>query len=401
MNIVLYVNSFLPSIGGREIVVHHLASALMTLGHQVRVLGPAGLWSHRKICSEYTLHRWPTLRGLFKEQAWFMPLLLDTAIWGCDVIHAHSTYPSGYTVARLKRLKNFPLVVTPHGEDIHVIPEIGFGNRLDPIKRRKIYFAIQKAELLTAISTSIEASLLDAGTPHHKIRRIANGVDFDRFQRPQQINVHEWLGLAHDSRLITTVGNYHARKGHDVLIRAMPVILESEPRACLTIVGRNSGELKPLIRDLALERNVKLTGLLNFPSIPARDSASGVPEKPDWLAAIYRNSELYVSAGLQEGAEGLSLALLEAMAAGRPIVATNISGNRDIVQNGKNGYLVSPGDPQQLARAIIRLLANLKTRIHMGQNANQLAYGHGWQQIAKKYLAVYQEAIEKSQETRL
>ena len=165
MNIVLYVPSYLPSIGGRELVVHYLATSLLSLGHRVRVVGPAGWWSHRKIRFDYPLHRWPTLRGFFRDKVAFTQLLLDTTIWGCDVIHAHSTYPSGYSAARLKTIKNFPLVITPHGEDIHTIPEIGFGQRLDPIQRPKIARSLQSAELLTAISDSIKASLLDAGAP--------------------------------------------------------------------------------------------------------------------------------------------------------------------------------------------------------------------------------------------
>ena len=230
-------------------------------------LDPPGGGPIAKSVLNIPLHRWPTLRGLFSEQVRFSQLLLDTTIWGCDVIHAHSTYPSGYAAVKLKTLRDFPLVVTPHGEDIHVIPEIGFGQRLDPVQGPKIEFALQKAELLTAISDSVENSLLDAGAPQEKIRKIPNGVDIERFQRPVSADVRKWLQLPEDSRLIVTVGNYHPRKGHEVLIRAMPIILKSEPRARLVIVGRNSGELYPLIGELALEDKVKLTGPIDFPSI--------------------------------------------------------------------------------------------------------------------------------------
>lgn len=402
MNIVLYVNSFLPNIGGREIVVHYLARSLTMLGHKVRVVGPAGWWSYRKTRYEYLVHRWPTLRGLFTDRVAFTQLLLDTTIWGCDVIHAHSTYPSGFAAAKLKAIRNIPLVVTPHGEDIHVIPEIAFGQRLDPIQRPKIEFSLQKAELLTAISDSVEDSLLGAGAPQGKIRKIPNGVDIDRFQSPvSTTDVRKWLQFPEDSRLIVTVGNYHPRKGHEVLIRAMPIILESEPRSRLVIVGRNSGELKPFLREFALEGKVKLTGPINFPSITSNDSNFLNSKKPDWLAGIYGSSEMYVSSGLGEGAEGLSLAILEAMAAGLPVVATNISGNRDIIKNGENGFLVPPDDPAHLAEAILWLLNDNQTRIRMGADAKDVAKGYGWQQIIQKYLAVYQEAIDLKKQEKL
>ena len=394
MNIVLYVNSFLPSIGGREIVVHNLALSLSKLGHRVRVVGPSGWWSYRKIRFEYPLHRWPTLKGLFNEQVMLSKLLLDTTIWRCDVIHAHSTYPSGYVAVKLKILRNIPLVVTPHGEDIHTIPEIGYGQRLDPVQGPKIEFTLKKAELLTAISDSIVNSFLDAGAPKEKIRKIPNGVDTERFQGTVLADVRKWLQLPKNSRLIVTVGNYRPLKGHEVLVRAMPMILKSEPRARLVIVGRHSNELNPLLRDLGLDGKVKLTGPIDFPSIASKDSNPQNPQKPDWIASIYRNSEMYVSSGLGEGAEGLSLAVLEAMAAGLPIVATNISGNRDIIKNGENGLLVPPDDSDYLAKAILQILINNQTRIRMRVNAKELASKYEWNQVAQEYLAVYQEAID-------
>ena len=104
---------------------------------------------------------------------------------------------------------------------------------------------------------------------------------------------------------------------------------------------------------------------------------------------------------LGEGAEGLSLAILEAMAAGLPVVATNISGNRDIIKNGENGFLVPPDDPAHLAKAILQLLSDNQTRIRMGADAKELAKRYGWHQIAREYLAVYQEAIDLKQKQKM
>lgn len=94
MKVVLYVNSFLPTLGGKQFVVHHLAKSLRELGHRPRVLGPSGMWKHRNLCMPYPVHRWPKLRGSLRERTWSAQLALDTAIWGCDVIHAHMTYPN-------------------------------------------------------------------------------------------------------------------------------------------------------------------------------------------------------------------------------------------------------------------------------------------------------------------
>ena len=132
MKIILFTNSLLPVIGGREIVVHHLARSLNRLGHSARVVCRSRFWRDRKVRFDYPVHRWPALKGLRCDEVMPAELLLDILAWGCDVVHAHNTYPTGYAAARLKKLLRLPLVITPHGEDIHVVPEIGFGQRLDP-----------------------------------------------------------------------------------------------------------------------------------------------------------------------------------------------------------------------------------------------------------------------------
>lgn len=342
MNIVLYVNSFLPVLGGKEFVVHHLANALTQLGHRVRVLGPAGCWKHRKQKLRYPVHRWPTLRGLLFEQVAMSQLMLDTALWGCDIVHAHTTYPNGYTALRLKGIKDLPLVITPHGADIQSIPELGHGLRLNPVLNKKIMRAVKGAELVTAISKNIETGLIDAGAEKGRIRLIPNGVDLGRFSRLRSEQIRGWLGVTQDARLIVTIGRYNPRKGQDYLVRAMPMILAREPRARLVIVGNGTDTLLPLIGELGLQGKVVLTGGITPTQevLVRTDAPASASQERDYLAELLCSSELYVSAGIQNNAEGLSLAVLESMAAGLPIVATAISGNTDVVTHGENGFLV-------------------------------------------------------------
>lgn len=392
---MLYASDFLPSIGGREVVVHHLARCFQDLGHNVRVLGPRG-WRHRHLQRfPYPVHVWPGLQGLFPETTALAHLWFDATIYGCDIIHAHSTYPSGYIAARFKTFRDVPLVITPHGEDIHVVPEIGFGQRLDPVQRPKIDYALQKAALVTAISKGVEQSLLNANVDPAKIRQVPNGVDVERFETPQSLNVREWLKLPSDARIIVTIGNYHPRKGHEVLLRAMAAVVKSEPRARLVIIGIGTEALLPLIRDLKLDQYVTLTGRLDIPITGATqgDSSRGQTQ-PDYVAAILKSSDMYVSAGTFEGTEGLSLAVLEALACGLPIVATRISGNVDIIKDGQNGLLVQPSVPEPLAEQMLRLLNDQGLRVQLAENARVTGRGYQWREIALQYLEVYREVLE-------
>ncbi len=384
MNIVLYSNSFLPHIGGRELVVHHLARSLHELGHDVRVLGPAGWWRLRKYKYEYPVYRYPVVRGRFKDPVRLLQLLADITWRGCDVIHAHITYPSGYIAGLLKRVRDIPLILTPHGVDIHTIPELGHGLRLNPHLRKKIDYAVRQADAVTAISNSVECALLAAGAEPSKLHRIANGVDLERFRKPAEVDVRAWLGLPRNARILVTVGNYHPRKGQETLIRAMPRVLDGMPDARLVIVGRNTEALAPLIAERELIGKVIITGELS--------GAERTREtETDWLAAIHASSSVYMSAGTAEGAEGLSLALLEAMAAGLPTVATDISGNRDIIKDGENGYLVPPGDEEGVAQRVVNLLEREALRAAMSARARETVQEFSWRNIANLYLDLYQD----------
>ncbi|MGI9305489.1 MAG: glycosyltransferase family 4 protein [Gammaproteobacteria bacterium] len=385
LNVVLYSKGFLPKIGGREMVVFQLARALRRLGTRVRVVCPSGWRTSRRHRYNFPVHRWPTLRGLFPEQVAYAQLSLDVSIWGADVIHAHNTYPTGYIGTRFNKRRSTPLVITPHGRDIHVIPEIDHGLRLDPELKPKIEHAVREANLVTAISDSVRDSLVDAGAHEERIRQIPNGIDFDRFRRTHSSEVLESFGLPADAKLLLTVGSYEPRRGHENLIRAMPQIKAAHTDARLVIVGRSTHQLQPLIDELGLNEDVILTGEINFPT--------DVMSQDDPLAAIYQASSIYLSGGMAEGAEGLSLAVLDAMAAGLPVVATNISGNRDIVSPGKNGYLVEPGDIDALAERVIRLLRDEAVSRQLGQAATDSVRKYGWDEIANQYLDLYNEAI--------
>ena len=390
LKIILYVNSFLPNVGGKEIVVHYLAREMKKAGHDVRIVGPSGWIRRRKYPSGYPVHRWPTLRGFFNDKVAYAQLRVDTALWDCDVLHAHTTYPNGYIAALLKKKRSLPLVITPHGHDIHMIPELGFGLRLDPLKRPKIDFALQKAQIVTAISNSVEASLIDAGCPRGKIRRISNGIDMDRFKGPHPLNVRQWLGLPEDAALILSVGNYHPRKGQTYLLRAMSRIAAQCPKARLVIVGGNQDQLAQQAKADGLENWVRLTGPIAFPLATIQTDLHHQPV--DQLAALYCQSNVYVSAGINKESEGLSLALLDAMAAALPVVATRISGNADVVVDGKSGVLVTPGDLNELALAVVKALREKEKSCEMGREGKLLVAKYDWRQIASQYLEIYHEA---------
>lgn len=386
-------------------VVHYLAERMTRQGCDVRLVGPSQWRSHRKKDKySYPVHRYPMFAKVkFRDTGWLtslgeyergLQLGFDIRKWGCDVVHAHTTYPAGYIAARLKKKFGFKLVITPHGADIDTLPEHGYGLRLNPEKREKSDFALDKADAVTAISDGIYQSLIKAGVKPEKIHAIPNGVDCERFNGLDVGNGSDVPYIPAGSKTLITVGNYHPRKGHEDIIRAMPSILDKIHNAVLVIVGKGTDALKPTIEDVDVSDRVILTG-----SIPpwigasAHDCSSGKDDTPDVVAALYKNSDVYVSAGIGEGAEGLSLAVLEAMAAGLPVVGTAITGNRDVITDGINGFLATPSDPGDLAEKVVTCLENESLRSSLSGGARKFAAGTDWTNVAERYTELYSHVL--------
>jgi len=389
MNILLFNNSHLPLIGGKEIVVHHLAMSLMELGHNVVLAGPGSYRRFRHLIYPYTVFRWPRIPFLSKELTWRLLLRITRMRFKWDIVHAHTTYPNGFTAAQLKEVTDFPLIITPHGADIHKVPEIGFGHRLDPVKDKKICYALDIADFTTAISKAVEDSIADTGLEKNKIIAIPNGVDKHRFTTHVDFDVFEFLGIPRDSKVVVSVGNYHPRKGHKTLCMATQKAHEVEPKLVVVIVGNPSQKFCQEILDQGMGDFIKFTGSLRFPM-------PGSTDDPDILVALLHASHAYVSASIAEGTEGLSLALLEAMAAKTCVIATRVSGNRDIIINNENGLLIEPGCEESLEQALISVCSDASLVTRLAENGQQFVKKYSWLEITKLYVELYKKTLDRS-----
>jgi glycosyltransferase involved in cell wall biosynthesis len=389
LNIVLYVNNFLPNIGGKEIVVLNLAQQYRKMGHKVRVVGPGGVLSHRKTTYPFPVHRFPRPFRRFGDISDLLFLFIDLIVFGFDIVHAHTTNPNGYIAAMLKRSIRFPLIITPHGSDVHIIPGIQYGQLLDHKNRARIEFAIQHADALTAISDSIKTSLVTAGASESKIRMIPNGVDVDRFKtEATSSGTSVTLKLPDHGHVILSVGNYRECKGFENILRAMSEVIKKSPDTYCAFVGKGNDVLTPLVEELNLLDNIIIYGPVAYMPIHGNNRSGN-----DELTALFKRSTVYVSAGIDEKAEGMSLAVLEAIASGLPIVATDISGNRDVIENGQNGLLVEPNNPQQLASAVLDLIYNEDKRNAISEHQRSSIQKYSWHSIAMKYIEVYTDTI--------
>lgn len=228
-----------------------------------------------------------------------------------------------------------------------------------------------------AVSDQVRETVLrDIDPSPEKITVIYNGVDLERYRK----SVDRWavrigLGLGVHARLIATVGTLWTAKGHRYLVEAMAAIVPRQPDVHALLIGDGDlrGELQEQVRRLGLQKNVHFLG-----------SSKSVPEL---LAA----SDLFVLPSLWEG---LSMALLEAMATGLPIVASEVSGTLQAITANESGVLVPPGDPGRLAEAIELVLSDPKWAREMGSTARQRAErDFSAEKQAQEHLALYRRLL--------
>jgi len=229
-----------------------------------------------------------------------------------------------------------------------------------------------------AVSDEVKEAMVEIiGPIQDKITVIRNGVDVKRYGQPvDKARVQSQLGLGDNARLIAVVGTLGEPKGHRYLVEAMATVAPQYPDVHVLFVG--DGHLKEELQ--AQVENLNLGQQIHF--------LGNRHDVPDLLAA----SELFVLPSLWEG---LSMALLEAMAAGKPIVATAVSGTTQVMIPGETGLVVSPGESQALAEAIIQLLADPAQAQMMGQAAKQrVTVNFGAQKQADEHLALYRRLLD-------
>ena len=191
---------------------------------------------------------------------------------------------------------------------------------------------------LIAVSRIVERKLLDEGRTTAPVRRIYNGVDLSRYEQQEACcTLPEEYGMEPGSHLVGVVARLEPEKGHPTLLEAWPQVLRAVPDAYLLIVGEGSRReaLEAQARELRVAHRVVFTGRRD--DVPAVTAALDVAVLPSYREA-----------------QGLSV--LEAMALSRPVVASNVGGIPEMIEDGVTGLLVPPHDADALAGAITRLL---------------------------------------------
>jgi phosphatidyl-myo-inositol dimannoside synthase len=270
-------------------------------------------------------------------------------------IHCAKVLPEGLIALFIKLVKRIPYLLYAHGEEI----QTGLTSRKFRWLIPKIYGA---ASVIIANSRNTQALLQGIGVDLAKIHIIHPGVNFHFFHNGQQsaqmIRERHDLG---DVAVVLSVGRLQRRKGHDMVIRALPLIKSKFPRVTYLIVGAGE-ELTPLqalVDKIGVTDSVIFVGYVTDEELPAYYAACDV--------FIMPNREI------DGDIEGFGMVYLEANAAGKPVIGGKSGGTRDAILDGITGVLVDGNSIEQIASATISLLADPEKSETMGKNGRQRA----------------------------
>jgi len=384
MRIAHVTATFPPHYTGTGMVCYHNALGLAQLGHQVTVFTARDALDADEHPDEMTVRRLPSLFRV--GNAPFLPGLLR--LDGFDIVHLHYPFYFGSEMLYLKSLLGGVRYVVTYHQDVLFA---GLLRYPESIHRRLLGRRILgRAERVLATSWDYARASRLRGLLESRpgaVGVLPNGVDAERF-RP---DVHDdsglraCYGLSLEDRVVLFVGaldRAHYFKGVDVLLQAMARMPERNARLLLVGDGDLRAEYQKQAAGLGLGERVLFCGRVPDQALPAH----------------YGLSDLLVLPSTTMG-EAFGLVLLEAMACGKPVIASNLPGVRSVVSAGESGLLVNPGDPGHLAETLRALLDSPARRQEMGARGRAaVEEKYAWPRIIPQLVAVYEEVLADAAE---
>ena len=372
--------------GGVETNVREVTRRLRAAGEDVEVfasdLYDEGRWERRTgyapTVDGVPVHRFSVRKRLVPGLT--MPMmvgLIDAlADSGAEVIHAHShRYGHVLEAAAVADRLGIPLVVSTHFHPAD--------RREPPLKRgllriQDVVFGMTAYRVARSIvvQTDREAGLVGEFAPRAKLRTIPPGIDLATWSNPEADRAES---LALPSEYFLFVGRVAPNKGLRTLLDALAQI-EPAARRPLVVMGRDWGERAPLearARSLGLEGQVRFLDHVAAPTV---------------YRGVIRNARALV---LPSEWEAFGLVLLEAMAAGTPIVATEVGGVPEVLDGGRAGRLVPYGDPARLAAALRSVVQDAPETGRLRAAGRERVLGFDWSVTVDRHRALYRELVAR------
>jgi glycosyltransferase involved in cell wall biosynthesis len=371
----LYPNNINPV---RGIFVHNQVNRLADCGAEIAVVCPV-MWSPPIL--SLLNNRWRNYSKIHRKaqigrfeieyprylrppgQLWYIPFEGMACYLGIknvikdiyrrfpfDIIYSNALIPAGYAGCLIACKLGLPSVCYVGESYIEHLYYSKF-------TKKKLVDVITNSTRIVSASSKLRDNVLRIANPKEPVEVIYRGTDTQLF-KPLDINLKlkRQLGLPDNSVVIVFVGWLVKRKGVSDLLNAFGMVATKFPQAYLLIIGEGPERenLRSLSRIMGIDKRVIFTGVVKNEEIPSYHSITDVMVFPSY-------------------AEGLPNAVVEAVACGKPVVATNVGGIPEVITPGINGFLITAGDVKTLSSNIIQILTNTTLRKQMGRMSRQIA----------------------------
>lgn len=371
LRILHVANAYLPYIGGSSLRLRNLLKPLVAADHcEFHILVPkrdlhgkdiykSEVVDHEIIDGLY-VHRVQKISNMVKE---IRKICKEMNI---DIIHAHNP--------RFALMSIFALVGRPLILETHAVTQMSL------VKELLTKLTYKLCDRIIVLSNSMKQQVIRKyGVSSHKIQVIYNGVEIEKFTQPDKENFAKEKQHISERFVIGYVGTFYKWQGVEDLARSFSSVVKRRDDVRLLMVGEGPEfeNVKNIIGELDIGNKVTLTG-----SVPP-------DEVPYYIGAM----DIFIvpRPSTSETETAVPLKVLEAMAMGKPIVATNVGGLAEVIEDGVNGILTEPGNTGQLADKILSLVDNESLRREIGEKSKQKAKEFNWEHSSMKLLSLYNE----------
>lgn len=390
MKILLVCDLYWPAINGIATFTRSLAMGLADQGHEVMVAAPSQKGKgFTEVDGNYTVARvtslpfpmFPNYRLVINGQKEVKKIISD---FRPDVIHIQTPLGVGYAARNVAKKLNIPVVATNHAMPENIVENLRQLKALSPLANSVSYlvkeFGVRFHANVDYITMPTTAAIDMFGEDRKSIKApveaVSNGIDLSRFA-PGTVpkSYFDRFNLPADKPIVMYLGRLDAEKHLHILVEAMAVI-RKKIDAHLLIVGHgnDADNLRQLARNLDIAKHVTLTGRVEDEDMPK----------------LCRTATVFA---MPSPAELQSIATLEAMACGLPVVAVDAGALYELCQDGRNGYLVKTDDSAQMAEKIAHILSDKKLQAKMSQQSLEIAATHDIRHTIEQFETIYQKVI--------
>ena len=389
MRILIANDQHWPMRSGVATACRTLAQGLADLGHTVMVVAPSQTGrGYKEIDRNYEITRIRSFGLVFRKNFRVsvtydreMRRILDE--FQPDIVHVQTQFTVGLSMLRAAVHREIPVVATNHVMPDNIIKNL---KALTPLSRPLSYVISEYGSLLyrgaqrIIMPTESAIALFNTDRIEAPAVAISNGIDLERFRPEKPLDeTYEKFHLPKDKPIISWIGRIDEEKHLHILVRALGQLKESgRDFHGLFVGGGNAAEgLQVIIDELGLTDNVTFTGLVS----------------DEDLVRLHHVGDVFA---VPSPTELQCLAMLEAMACGKPVVAVDAGALRELCVTGDTGFLITVDDIDAMAASLKKLLDNTKERKQLGKNSRKMATRHDVKTVMPQFVQLYEEVIAEN-----